>query len=240
VERAIGGDCVVGWTFGAAGDQGPFVESMNTWPVMGEDGKFTTKSQGLSIEGSMLLLEHFASVQGQEILRVCRDIYDYTSSFDLFCTETFRTVDGRVSFRDMKPKPAMKIDKPDLVKSDLYFAAVSAITGEGGRTEPEPSDKITYRMHLVVLNGVGFIGMNCEAYSSLGKMAKDLIPCKKTMFFSFDGGHIGYIPSVELANYKGFGNMASYARDPWDTKKAFIDGFSELAKQYTDHMRCKS
>lgn len=95
----------------------------------------------------------------------------------------------------------------------------------------ELGENVKHWLHLMAVNHYGFAGVNCEPYSKLGRIIKDVLPYEKSMVFGLEWNEWknGYIADVRTAEWQGFGAGSSSAADPWETEKAFFTGFRDLA-----------
>ena len=224
VENAYAGKAVCLWTEAAAGDQNPLFTAFSFGVRANPDGTFVKEKKDLDAKSAIVVLEHLAQVQGLEILKTAKKIKNMTSDFDLHYGHTTRTVPGKVNARTMF--------KLGFKGSDDADARMEVMPDELEATPIQPGDPVEFKLHMVVLNGLALCGVNTEPYSYLGRIIKDVLPYPKAMIFAIDGGHVGYMPDVRKAEYAGFGTLDNHAQTPWDTEKAFYEGFRELAKKF--------
>lgn len=223
VENSYAGKTVCLWTEAAAGDQNPLIMAADFGVTANPDGTYTRVQKNYDVKSVIIFMEHLAQVQGLEILKTAKKIQTMTEDFDLHYGHTTRTVPGRVNGRVMFNVGFKNGD--DKMRMEVLpeeYEAAPII----------PSDPVEFKLHMAVLNGLAFCGVNTEPYSYLGRIIKDMLPYPKTMIFAIDGGHVGYIPDVRKAEYAGFGTLDNHVQTPWDTEKSFYEGFSELAKRF--------
>ncbi len=204
VERAVGGDYVCGWAIGAAGDQNPIISTCDSFPQVQEDGSYTVERSTYDPQTMMALMDRLASIQGLDALNIAAGITTYTEDFKLRYGSTVKECSGWKPQRRGEPT-----------------------------AKRELGDNVKHWLHLIAVNDYGFAGVNCEAYSKLGRIVKDVLPYEKSMVFGieWDEWKNGYIPDVRTAEWKGFGAGGSAAADPWETEKAFYTGFRDLAAE---------
>jgi hypothetical protein len=207
VENAVGEGCVCGWAIGAAGDQNPIIGTCDSFPTVDENGKFSVVRNEYDPKTMMTFMDRLASIQGLDALNISAAITTYTEEFKLRYGTIVKEVPGF--------EPARR--------------------GPGPRQAAEErklGEPLKYWFHLMAVNDFGFAGANCEAYSKLGRIVKDVLPYEKSMFFGieYDTWKNGYIADVRTAEWKGFGAGGSDAADPWETERAFYTGFRDLVK----------
>lgn len=208
VEKATGAVC--GWTIGAAGDQNPIVTSFLGDPVPDDGGHFAVAQKTLDKDSCLALMGHLAAVQGLDILNISSRITSFSDTFDFRYGEALRKVPERTQYRQQYQAFALSV---------------------GIKPEPQATGhEIEYHFQLASLNGIGFAGMNCEAYAKLGRIVKDVLPYEHTFVLEMQFNHIGYIPDVRTEDICGFGTMASPALSPWDTERTFYECFRNLAE----------
>jgi hypothetical protein len=223
VENSYAGSAVCLWVEAAAGDQNPLMMGVDIGVKANPDGTYTRVQQDYSAKDTIIFMEHLAQVQGLEILKVSKKIKNMSDDFDLHYGHTTRTIPGKVNARTMFKlgfKGGDDYDRMEVMPDELEATPI------------EPSDPVEFKFHMAVLNGLAFCGVNTEPYSYLGRLVKDMLPYPKAMIFAIDSGHVGYIPDVRKAEYAGFGTLDNHAQSPWDTERAFYEGFRELAKKF--------
>lgn len=206
VEKANKNRFPVIWAKGAAGDQNPIVRS--SWRIfdVNDDGEFSMEQVTFTPRTSLLQLKSLVATQGLEILQLNDEMNEFSEDFQFAGAETFRRIPGRKSYNELKIHPLC-----------------------GERPEPVPYEKpIDFRFRLAVLNGIAFATANCEAYTRMGMMVKQLMPNKYTVFIALSYGMMGYIPDAETEKINVMGTMSSHAWSGAESEAAFLDGFKEL------------
>lgn len=209
VESATGAIC--GWTIGAAGDQNPIVTSFQFIPEIDETGLYVQKQESLSKESCLLLMKQLARIQGLDIIQLAQQIHTHVDTFDLRHGEKMCSVPGRVAYREQ-------------------YRAMSMPVGMAPVKTPR-EQPVVFHFQLVLFNGIGFAGINAEPYARLGRILKDVLPCRHTFVLAMQFNHVGYIPDVRSEEVVGFGTMASPVLDPWDSESAVYESFRDLAME---------
>lgn len=206
VEKAHKNNIPVIWAKGCAGDQNPITRSTLRILDVDDDGNMSARQVTLSYPTGLAQMQALVATQGLEILQLEKEMTDFTEDFMFSSAETFREIPTRKSYNELKIAPKCN-----------------------ERPEPLESDKVmNMRFRLAVLNGIAFAGVSCEAYTKLGMIIKELVPCDTTVVTALSYGCMGYIPDEETEKINGFGTMNSLARSGAETEAAFIDGFKEL------------
>ncbi|GEM_PF-6776585 len=224
VENAHAGKETCLWVEAAAGDQNPLVTGFQQGVRALPDGTFEEIHTEISAEATYTLMEHLAQVQGLEILKTEKQIRTYSTEFDLKYGRSVKRIPGKVNARE---KFALIFSGEQKGQQGRHQITVD----EFKAMEIEPADDVEFKLHLAVLNGIAFAGINTEPYSYLGRIIKDVLPYPKAMVFAIDAGHVGYIPDVRKSEYAGFGTLDSKAQSPWDTERVFYEGFRDLAEE---------
>ncbi len=222
VERAHKNKFPCLWVIGAAGDQNPIVRS--TWRniEVDDDGNFDWIQRVFNWEDNYWKMKALCATQGLEVLELEKNMTDFTDEFSFAGAETSRQEATRQSYASL----GLYFERsfgPNVIKQIL----------PGERPEPVPHEKpfITHIFHLFQVCGIGFAGANCEPYTRLGMMVKDMMPCKTTVFSELCYGGIGYVPDAEGEKTNGFGTCLSNCRSGAETEECYIDGFKELRKK---------
>lgn len=207
------------WVIGAAGDQNPIVRS--TWRsiVVNDEGKFEWIQTIFHWEDNYAQMQALCATQGLEVLELEKNMTEFTDEFSFEGAETSRDAATRQSYASL----GLYFERnygPDVIKQIL----------PGERPEPIPHEKptLTHRFHLFQVCGIAFAGSNCEPYTNLGIMVKNMVPCDTVVFSGLCYGGIGYIPDAEGEKFNGFGTSLSNARSGAETEAVYKDGFSEL------------
>lgn len=222
VEKANKDKFPVLWVIGAAGDQNPITRS--TWRsiVVDEEGKFDWIQTVFDYKDNLMQMQALCATQGLEVLELDKGIKEFTDEFSFKGAETSRDTGTRKSYASL----GMYFERtfgPEVKKQLL----------PGERPEPIPHEKkvITHRFHLMEVCGIGFAGANCEPYTRLGMMVKEMVPSDTVVFSELCYGGIGYVPDAEQEKINGFGTCLSNCRSGAETEEAYKEGFKELIQK---------
>ena len=223
VEKAHKNQFPVLWVIGAAGDQNPIVRS--TWRniTVDDEGNFDWTQTVFDYKDNLFQMEALCATQGLEVLELEKGIDKWNEEFSFAGAETSRDAATRQSYTSLGLYFERNYGKGMPVKQIL----------PGERPEPVPHEKpvITHRFHLMNVCGIGIAGSNCEPYTRLGMIVKEMVPADTVIFSELCYGGIGYIPDTVGEQYNGFGTCMSNARSSEETEACYRDGFRELIEK---------
>lgn len=201
------------WVCGGGDDQHAVFSALIEYCDVDDDGKFVFKRETLPPEATLMIIRQMAAEQGLDVLRTIGSIKNYSSDFDLFCAETYREVPARASYRQ---------------KLGDRYTREQALT-------PKPTDKpLKFRYRLAVLNGIAFLGVNADVYSSYFKRACDILGCQTLSLMDACFGNVSSLPdaAVEKNNIYGIGAWGSRCLSSELGENAFNNAVTELAEAY--------
>ena len=231
VENANKNQFPVIWAQGAAGDQNPIVRSGWRIVEVNEKGEISMSQHIFKYDDSMLQMKCLTSTQGMEVIALSEGIDNFTDECSFAGGETFRDIPARKSYvslglyGDLQQINTASTESKSNVKSTLRC---------GDRPEPIPmGDDLKMRFRLFKLNDdISFAGVNCEAYSNLGLIIKDIVPTEATAVCTVNYScGMGYVMDAEAQWINGFGTSQSLAWSGELANEAFTDGYTELKKK---------
>lgn len=214
------------WAQGAAGDQNPITRSV--WRILdvNDDGELYYYQHVFSWQDNLEQMKSLAATQGLEILELSKKIDNYTDECEFSGCDTWRTIPGRVPYRELgiygDMSPTHKKDLPPLA----YQIKV------GDKPDPVPLGKdVNMHFRLFKLNGASFASFSGEAYCTLGKIIKEMMPTEATAVVTVSYGDSGYIPDRDHEWLNGYGTAATMAWSGEMVNEAFESAFTELKEK---------
>ncbi len=226
VERLNGDGFPVIWAQGAAGDQNPITRSV--WRILDvdDDGKLYYYQHVFNWKDNLEQMKSLAATQGLEILELSKQIDNYTDECDFKGGDTWRSIPGRVPYRQL----GIYGDMSPVHKKELPPIANQIQVGD--KPEPVPlGHDIKLHFRLFKLNGVSFASFGGEAYCTLGKIIKEMMPTEATAVVTVSYGDAGYIADRDNEWRNGYGAAATMAWSGAMVNNAFESAFSELKEK---------
>jgi hypothetical protein len=201
------------WVCGGGDDQHAAFSALIEYCDVDDNGKFVFVRETLPPEATLMIIRQMAAEQSLDVLRTVQSIKNYSDDFDFFCAETYREVPARVSYRQGL--------------GDRYTPE-KVIT-------PKPVDRpLKFRYRLAVLNGIAFLGVNADIYSSYFKRACDILGCRTFSLMDACFGNVSSLPdaAAEKNNIYGIGTWGSKCFSSELGENAFNNAVTELAEAY--------
>lgn len=226
VERLHKDQFPVIYAQGAAGDQNPITRSV--WRILDVDdeGKLYYYQHVFNWQDNLEQMKSLAATQGLEIEELSKHIDNYTDECEFSGADTWRSIPGRVPYRQLgiygDVSPVHKKDLPPLDKQMMV----------GDHPEPVPLGKdIKIHFRLFKINNTTFASAGCEAYCTLGKIIKEMMPTEATAVVTVSYGDAGYLPDKDNEWRNGYGTAATMAWSGEMVNEAFVSAYTELKEK---------
>ncbi len=227
VQQRYGGDPVIVWSSGAAGDQNPLFSSEG-FPRMYEPDGYSESVD--TPDGTQYLIQrHWGFQHGVDAIKVIESIKDMKSRMRITTASTIVKLDGQKA-----PEGAdMQYNR---LLIDNFLRGYRPELFEGGKrpekklVEMIPEGTVDLRMQLAILGDTAFVGQAAEPYCMIGYKCKEASPFKNTVVVTHtDGRKAGYILDDASADHKVFQSYAKVRPGNNDDKivKGMLDMFED-------------
>lgn len=207
VETHYGGDAVVAWTAGAAGDQDPIFSHGFRYEY--PDG-FTTTVPFPDGVGFMLM-ESLGRTHGADAVRCIDSIEQYTGTLPARHVETTVLLPAQKRAVGPDGKPVnVRMGWNGLRDESKYpYGHIPPVPNLDNVVVPDPEHPVKMQMHLVTLGDIALIFTNGEMYARLGSAVKAASPLPHTVVIAYSTApSTDYIPdktSVDQKTFQAFG-----------------------------------
>lgn len=206
VQQRFGGDPVIVWSSGAAGDQNPLFSSEGFPRTYEPDGY----SESIDTpDGTQYLIQkHWGFQHGIDAIKIINSITDMKERMRITTSSTIVDLEGQ------KAPEGADMQYNRLLVDNFLRGYRPELFENGNRPEKKlvemvPDGTVELRMQLAILGDTAIVGEAAEPYCRIGFKCKEASPLKNTMIVTHtDNRKAGYILDDDSADHKVFQSYA--------------------------------
>jgi neutral ceramidase len=224
IKQRFGGDPVIVWSSGAAGDQNPMFSSEGFPRIYEPDGY----SESIDTpDGTQYIIQrHWGFQHAIDAIAIINSITDMKPRMRITTSSITVKLDGQ------KAPEGADMQYNRLLVDNFLRGYRPELFENGKRPEKKlvemiPSGTVDLLMQLAILGDMAFVGEAAEPYCRIGYKCKQASPFRNTVVVTHtDGRKAGYILDDESKDHKVFQSFAKVR--PGDNDNRIVKGMLDM------------